>query len=27
VNNTEHLDHLIQNLNQIDGVIKVSRFD
>jgi len=27
VNNTEHLDHLIQNLQLIDGVIKVSRFD
>jgi GTP pyrophosphokinase len=27
VNNTEHLDHLIKNLNQIEGVIKVSRFD
>ncbi|MDA0314977.1 MAG: RelA/SpoT family protein [Bacteroidetes bacterium] len=27
VNNTEHLDHLIKNLNQIDGIIKVSRFD
>jgi GTP pyrophosphokinase len=27
VNNTEHLDQLIKNLNQIEGVIKVSRFD
>ena len=27
VNNTEHLDHLIQNLQLIEGVIKVSRFD
>ena len=27
VNNTEHLDQLIKNLHQIEGVIKVSRFD
>ena len=27
VNNTEHLDHLIQNIQLIEGVIKVSRFD
>jgi GTP pyrophosphokinase len=27
VNNTEHLDQLIKNLNQIEGIIKVSRFD
>lgn len=27
VNNTEHLDHLIKNLQQVDGIIKISRFD
>lgn len=27
VHSTEHLDHLIRNLQQVDGVIKVSRFD
>jgi len=27
VNNTEHLEHLISNLNQVEGILKVSRFD
>jgi GTP diphosphokinase / guanosine-3',5'-bis(diphosphate) 3'-diphosphatase len=27
VNSTEHLDHLIKNLQQVDGIIKISRFD
>jgi GTP pyrophosphokinase len=27
VNNTEHLEHLIKNLQVIDGIIKVTRFD
>jgi len=27
VNNTEHLEQLISNLNQVEGILKVSRFD
>lgn len=27
VHSTEHLDHLIKNLQQVDGIIKISRFD
>jgi GTP pyrophosphokinase len=27
VNNTQHLDHLIQNLSKVEGILKVSRFD
>jgi GTP diphosphokinase / guanosine-3',5'-bis(diphosphate) 3'-diphosphatase len=27
VNNTEHLEHLIKNLQGVDGIIKVTRFD
>jgi GTP pyrophosphokinase len=27
VNNTEHLEHLIKNLQLVDGIIKVARFD
>lgn len=27
VNNTQHLDHLMQNLAQVEGILKVSRFD
>lgn len=27
VNNTQHLDHLMQNLSQVEGILKVSRFD
>ena len=27
VHSTEHLDHLIQNLQDVDGIIKVTRFD
>jgi GTP pyrophosphokinase len=27
VNSTEHLDHLIKNLQQVEGIIKVTRFD
>jgi guanosine-3',5'-bis(diphosphate) 3'-pyrophosphohydrolase len=27
VHSTEHLDHLIRNLQQVEGIIKVSRFD
>ncbi|RIW13749.1 bifunctional (p)ppGpp synthetase/guanosine-3',5'-bis(diphosphate) 3'-pyrophosphohydrolase [Algoriphagus lacus] len=27
VHSTEHLDHLIKNLQQVEGIIKVSRFD
>jgi GTP pyrophosphokinase len=27
VNNTQHLDHLMQNLSKVEGILKVSRFD
>lgn len=27
VNNTQHLDHLMQNLSLVEGILKVSRFD
>jgi GTP pyrophosphokinase len=27
VNNTEHLEHLIKNLQGVDGIIKIARFD